>query len=168
MSARAIFNDFSSSCWEDDQDTKPDTEQGHDVIVLSDSDSGDVQMIEESDFEEQIETEITSNEKANSVPRSPSTPPNTRLNADTSNEDSFLNMVRKCRKRPMNTRHAFFQSPDTVSPGNKRNHPAAVSNTTPVNSRCKKKQKVMFDCESSEDEFDMRNRKQSKWRTTKN
>ena len=163
LSARAIFDDFSSSC----QDTKPDTEQGHDVIVLSDSDSGDVQMIEESDFEEQIETEITSKEKANSVPRSPSTPPNTHLNADTSNEDSFLNVVRKCRKRPLNTRHAFFQSPDTVSPGNKRNQPAAVSNTTPVNSRCKKKQKVMFDCESSEDEFDMRSRKQSKWRTTK-
>ena len=89
-----------------------------------------------------------------------------------SNEDSFLNIVRKCRKRPLKNRNAFLQSPDTpdsttVSPGSKENNPVISSDITPnVSHRKKKRLKVTFDPDSSGDEFDM-NLKKTKRKATR-
>ena len=90
-----------------------------------------------------------------------------KANLTNSTEDSFLNIVRKCRKRPLKNRNAFLQSPDTpgtatISPGSKENNPVISSNTTPNISRCRKRIKVTFDCDSSGDEFDMNPRKSKK------
>lgn len=120
-------------------------EQGQNIIVLSDSDN-DVHMIEESDYEDNIESE-TNNE---SVSKLSTNAIKTPLKEDSLSEDSFLNVVRKCRKRPLKSRPAFFRSPSTVSPITYEGRPP-VPSETPV--RCTKRQRVTFDNDSSDDDF---------------
>lgn len=153
-----------------------------DVIVFSDSDDDfgmDVHVIKESDLDQDdndscIEDDGTSTVNNPLRPGGPPTCPHaneysltSKRSATTSNEDSFLQVHRKCRKRPRSSRNAFLQSPTSpsdskqsskLSPGSKENVPykQAAKELSP-NSKClhsrKMKPKVTFEWDSSDDEF---------------
>ena len=145
------------------------------VIVLSDTDADnemDVDVIKESDLEQDDNgscTEEDGTSTSDNALRPATNPSESSIKSKrnsitcTSNDDSFLQVRRKCRKRPR-----ILQSPTSpndskvhnkLSPGSKENvsytHAKEVHvspNTKHVLGR-KKKLKVTFEWDSSDDEF---------------
>ena len=144
------------------------------VIVLSDTDADnemDVDVIKESDLEQDDNDSCTEEDVSSTLVDNalrPATNPSessikSKRNSTTSNDDSFLQVRRKCRKRPQ-----ILQSPTSpndskvhnkLSPGSKENvsctHAKEI-HVSPSTKRVlgrKKKLKVTFEWDSSDDEF---------------
>ena len=144
------------------------------VIVLSDTDADnemDVDVIKESDLEQDDNDSCTEEDGSSTLDNAlrPATNPSessikSKRNSTTSNDDSFLLVRRKCRKRPR-----ILQSPTSpndskvhskLSPGSKENvsysHAIQDVHVSP-STKCvlgrKKKLKVTFEWDSSDDEF---------------